>query len=77
MLRGLKAFRILRGLRGSGPYDIDALAALMAQVADYAYQQRGELKELDLNPVRVYPQGKGVMAVDALIVKTCRPEGRR
>ncbi|HBF1431317.1 TPA: acetate--CoA ligase family protein, partial [Clostridioides difficile] len=49
--------------------DIDALADMMVKLGKYAYENKDEVKEIDLNPVFVYPKGKGVCAVDALIVK--------
>ncbi len=69
MLKELKAYPILKGTRGMQPYDIDALASLMVQVADYAFANRETLKELDLNPVFVYGEGHGVIAVDALLIR--------
>ncbi|MDR1272197.1 MAG: acetate--CoA ligase family protein [Clostridiales Family XIII bacterium] len=69
MLKNLKAYKLLAGYRGSAPADIDALADLMVAVSDYAAEHRNELKELDLNPVFVYDEGKGVKVVDALVVK--------
>ena len=42
---------------------------MMVNIADYAYKHKDEVKEMDLNPVFVYPEGEGVCAVDALIVK--------
>ncbi|SHJ40488.1 Acyl-CoA synthetase (NDP forming) [Dethiosulfatibacter aminovorans DSM 17477] len=69
MLEGLQSFKLLNGYRGSEKSDIEALTDLMVSVSQYAQQNRNEIKELDLNPVFVYPEGKGVKAVDALIVK--------
>lgn len=69
MLKKLKSYKMLTGYRGSKPCDIDALADMMVKIADYAYQNRDTVKEMDLNPVFVYPEGEGVCAVDALIVK--------
>ena len=69
MLKRLKSYKMLTGYRGSKPCDIDALADMMVKIADYAHEHRDEIKEMDLNPVFVYPQGEGVCAVDALIIK--------
>lgn len=68
MLRRLKGYRLLTGFRGSPPCDVEALADTMVKIADYACRRRDEIKEMDLNPVFVYPEGQGVCAVDALIV---------
>lgn len=69
MVKKLKGFRLLEGFRGSEPCDIDALTNMIVKISEYAYEHRDEIKEMDLNPVFVYPQGQGVCAVDALIVK--------
>jgi acetyltransferase len=69
MLSSLKAFRLLAGHRGEPPCDIDALTDLMVQLSEYAASQSDVVKELDLNPVFVYPQGEGVRVIDALIVR--------
>ncbi|MDR1272801.1 MAG: acetate--CoA ligase family protein [Clostridiales Family XIII bacterium] len=69
LLKSLKGYRLLTGFRGSKPCDIQALADTIVRIGDYAYGHRDEVKEMDLNPVFVYPEGEGVCAVDALIVK--------
>lgn len=69
MLKSLKAYKLLEGYRGSGPCDVNALIDVMVKISEYAMEHREELKELDLNPVFVYPKGKGVYIADALIVK--------
>lgn len=69
MLSQLKAYKLLRGYRGSAPKDIDELAKLMVTVSQYAAEHKDSVSEIDLNPVFVYDEGKGVKAADALIVK--------
>ena len=69
MLKSLKSYKLLTGYRGSEAGDLDALTDLMINVSQYAHDNRNNLKELDLNPVFLYPEGKGVCAVDSLIVK--------
>jgi acetyltransferase len=63
----LKTAPILQGVRGQAPADIDALAELVSRVAELA-RAEGNIDQLDLNPLFVYPAGEGVVAVDALIV---------
>ena len=69
MIDSLKAARLLDGYRGSRPCDKGALAEIMVKVSRFAAGRRGTLKELDINPVIVYPQGEGAVAVDALVVE--------
>lgn len=69
MLQSLKAYRLLNGYRGGAVYDVDALCDLIVSVGDFAAANADTLKELDINPVFVYPKGEGVGIADSLIVK--------
>lgn len=69
MLKSLKAFKLLGGYRGSEPCDIDALADVMVKVASFAAENKETIKEMDMNPVVVYPEGRGVAVLDALVVE--------
>lgn len=69
MIQGLRGSKLLSGYRGQVPCDVDAFADLMVAVSDYAVKNKKTLKEMDLNPVFVYPEGQGVCIGDALIVK--------
>ena len=61
----LKGARVLHGLRGAPPGDIGALADVAVKLGALM-RVRPEIKEIDINPLMVYP--KGVLALDALIV---------
>lgn len=67
LIQGLKTAPILKGVRGQAPADIDALAALVSRVSELARTET-EIEQIDFNPVFVYPEGEGVVAVDALAV---------
>lgn len=69
MILGLKTAPILQGVRGQKPADIDALADLVSRVADLARSETA-IEQIDFNPVFVYAEGEGVVAVDALAVAT-------
>ncbi|XDZ66123.1 acetate--CoA ligase family protein [Alphaproteobacteria bacterium LSUCC0684] len=66
-LEGLRMAPLLHGFRGSARADIDALLDLIDAVQRFALSHEADLMELDLNPVLVRGEGKGVLAVDALI----------
>ena len=68
MLRALRGRRILDGVRGAPPADVDALIGLLVAVSELAAAADGALEALDLNPVIVHPRGEGVSVVDAGIV---------
>lgn len=67
MLRELRGFALLQGVRGAPPADIDALARLLSDLSRFAFAHRDRVRGIDLNPVRVLPAGQGVLALDALI----------
>jgi acyl-CoA synthetase (NDP forming) len=67
MLSELKAYKILEGVRGEGPRDVDALIKVMLAVSKMI-EQNPEITELDCNPTFVYEKGKGAVVVDARIL---------
>lgn len=71
-LAALQSGPLLSGYRGSPALDVDAFAALIQGVAA-TLAATPAIAEIDLNPVIVYPQGEGVVALDALIY--ARPAG--
>lgn len=68
-LRALKSGALLDGFRGSPPLDVAALARLVG-VVGALLRAAPRIAEIDLNPVIVYPDGKGVVALDALLLAT-------
>jgi acetate---CoA ligase (ADP-forming) len=66
MLEGLRVHSLLSGRRGAAPVDFDALAATIARFSVLAWDLRGLVSEIDVNPIIVGAQG--TTAVDALIV---------
>jgi acyl-CoA synthetase (NDP forming) len=65
MIGELRGRALLEGWRGAPAVDRKAICAAIVAIGDLI-TRRGEIKELDLNPVRVYPEG--LLALDALIV---------
>ncbi len=63
MTGDIRAARILHAFHGDPEGDLDALAECLTRISQLAVDFP-ELSECDLNPVMVYPQGKGVMALD-------------
>lgn len=70
MLRSLKAWKLLQGYRGGAAADVSALAEAIVNLSRYAHENRDSLREMDVNPIFVYPEGEGVCAADALIVRS-------
>jgi acetyltransferase len=69
MVGELKGAKLLQGYRGAEPVDVDAVVEVLMSLARLASDLGGDIRELDINPLIVYPRGKGVMAVDALICR--------
>jgi acetate---CoA ligase (ADP-forming) len=63
MLSDLRMAPLLRGYRGSPPADVTALRDLLFRI-NAMVEDVPEVAELDLNPVFVRDEGRGVVAVD-------------
>ncbi len=72
MIEEIKGYRILRGIRGREPADLDAIADALLSVSRLVTDHRDAIEELDINPLVVFP--RGAKAVDALIKTT--PQGQ-
>ncbi|WP_027946787.1 acetate--CoA ligase family protein [Amycolatopsis taiwanensis] len=66
-LRSLRIWPLLEGFRGRAPGDVDAIIDTVEAVAGYARRYASTLRELDVNPLLVLPEGSGVVAADVLI----------
>jgi acetyltransferase len=65
MIQEIKGYRILSGIRGAKPSDIDALKNILARVSEIAIDNP-QIKEIDLNPVIVHENGASI--VDSRII---------
>jgi acetyltransferase len=65
-VKRLKSYKILQGTRGQGKGDIDAFLDMIERVT-HLMAAFPEIKEFDLNPVRVFSDGSGAAALDARI----------
>ena len=74
MLRELRGFRLLEGVRGEAPADLAALVAVIEAVTRLV-SDFPEIQEIDLNPVRVMAAGQGCLALDARMLLGVPPAG--
>jgi len=63
----LAGAKLLAGVRGAKPGDIDALVTAIMNVQRLAMDLADDVAELDINPFTVRP--RGAVALDALVVK--------
>ena len=64
------AVALLRGARGRPRADVPALADALVRVARLAEAYRDRVGALDINPLLVLEEGRGVIAVDWLVELT-------
>ncbi len=63
----LKMAALLKGFRGNPALDVHAVAEILDRLGAFVLAAP-QVKEVDINPVIVYPEGQGAVALDALIV---------
>ncbi|MDD5642705.1 MAG: acetate--CoA ligase family protein [Syntrophales bacterium] len=66
MIEDLKAFPLLNGYRGEPPGDLETIADCLERLSQLALDFP-EIRELDINPLLVFPRGQGATVVDARI----------
>jgi acetyltransferase len=69
MLGELRGYKVLEGVRGQGPRDIDALVKAMVGLGDIFATHRNLVSDMEINPIMVRAQGGGVAAVDVRLVR--------
>jgi acyl-CoA synthetase (NDP forming) len=67
MLRELKGYALLEGVRGHKAVDVDAFVDVIMKVQRLAVDLASDIAELDINPLVVRP--RGAVALDALVVR--------
>jgi acetate---CoA ligase (ADP-forming) len=67
MITTTRTFKILDGFRGGPVYDIPAIEDCLKRLSQLAVDF-DKIRELDINPLIVYPAGKGCAIVDARII---------
>jgi acyl-CoA synthetase (NDP forming) len=67
MIRSIRTYPILKGIRGQEPADLDALADAIVNFSRLPFLYP-DLEEADLNPVFVFP--KGVLVGDVRLVRS-------
>lgn len=66
-LNGLKTAPLFHGFRGRPKADLEAAADAVLAISNYVIDNKDKVYELDVNPLMLLPEGKGAVAVDALV----------
>jgi acetyltransferase len=69
MLKELKGYKILEGVRGQRPRDTAALVRAMVGLSDIFLNYRNQLSDLEFNPIMLRGQGQGLAAVDVRMIR--------
>ncbi len=69
MIASTRGAALLRGYRGRPTADMAALADCICRLSHLAYDLRDEILAIDVNPLMVLPEGQGVVAADALVLR--------
>ncbi len=69
MVAETMAGKLLKGFRGAPVGDFDALYKAIAQLSHLA-MEHAEIQEIEINPLIVYPEGEGVLAIDSRMILT-------
>jgi acetyl coenzyme A synthetase (ADP forming)-like protein len=67
MIREIRSFPLLEGVRGEPPADFDAMVDSLLKISRLV-TDFPEIVELDINPLMVFDEGGGAMAIDMRLV---------
>ena len=70
MIGEVRALKTLTGLRGRPRGDLEALASAIERMSRLGDGSHPDVLEAEINPLLVLAEGQGVMAVDALVVRS-------
>ena len=74
MIRQIRGYALLRGVRGEAPVDFNVLAEVLQRFSQLA-EELPEIAEIEINPLMVFPQANDFRAVDARVRLGAKPEG--
>ena len=67
MVRAIKGYKLLTGFRGAPKTDLNAIEKMIVSLSDLV-MNHPEIKELDINPLLVHPEGQGVTVADCRFI---------
>ena len=67
MVKGIRSYRLLEGVRGEAPSDLPAVTECLLRLSQLV-TDHPLIQELDINPLMVYARGEGAVVADARII---------
>ncbi len=67
MVKNIQAYKLLEAFRGQPEADIEIVEKLLVSLSDMV-MAHPEIRELDINPLRVHEKGKGATVADCRII---------
>ena len=67
MVESIRSYKLLTGVRGQAPSDLEAVVDTILRVSQLV-TDFPEIAEMDINPLLVRDQGQGAVAVDMRLV---------
>ena len=75
MIKSIKSYKFLQGVRGNPPSDIEAIKDCLLRLSQLV-DDHPQIAELDINPLLVYPEGEGCVVADSRIALVKDPNGK-
>jgi len=75
MVRSIRSFPLLNGFRSKPKTDIEAIHKRLVSLS-HLVSDHPEIKELDINPLLIHPEGKGTTVADVRIILS-EPDSKR
>ena len=67
MMKSTRAFQLLNGWRSGLTYDISAIEDAIMKISQIAIDNP-QISEIEINPLRVFPEGQGALALDCRMI---------
>ena len=67
MIKSTKAYQLLNGWRGGETYHIRAIQEVIIKISQLAIDIP-KISEIEINPLRVFPDGRGALALDCRMI---------
>jgi len=74
MIKSVRAYQLLEGKGGTPKADISSIEELLLRIS-LLVENHPQILEMDLNPVKVMPEGEGYIVVDSRIMVSAESPG--